>query len=62
MKTPKKVATFRLSETTIKELSDLAERQKVSQADIIAVLTHCFYMGWDDFEEWDKYFDVARLS
>jgi hypothetical protein len=61
MKTPKKTASFRLSETTIKELATLAKRYNVSQADVIAVITHCFYMGWD-MEEWDNYFEIARLG
>jgi len=60
MKTLKKAASFRLSETTIKELSALAKRYNVTQADIIAVLTHCFYAGID-IEEWDSYFEVVCL-
>jgi hypothetical protein len=61
VKTSKKTASFRLSETTVKELSGLAKRYGVSQADIITVLTHCFSMGWD-IDEWDNYFDIVRLS
>jgi len=61
MKSPKKPASFRLSETTIKEISALAKTHSVSQADVIAVLVHCFYAGLD-FEDWDTYFDIVRLG
>ena len=57
----KKPVTFRLSDTTQKELAELAKRHGVSQADVISVLVHCIYMGWD-VEQLDDYFDIARLS
>jgi len=61
MKKPKKSVTLRLSETTVKELSRLAESQKLSQADVISVLVHCAYHNLD-WEELDRYFDVVRLG
>ena len=61
MKSPKKAMSFRLSETTIKEISAIAKKQSVSQADVVAVLVHCFYAGLDA-EEWDTYFDIVRLG
>ena len=61
MKSPKKAATFRLSETTINELADLAKRHGVSQADVIAVLVHCLYVG-GDMDSIDEWFDVAKLG
>jgi hypothetical protein len=61
MKSPKKPITFRLSETTLRELTDIAKRQGVSQADVITVLVHLFSIGGDtdDAEEW---FNIARMS
>ena len=61
MKKPKKPVTFRLSETTLQELSKFAEIQKLSQADVISVLVHCAYQGLD-WEELDRYLDIARLG
>jgi len=61
MKTPKKAVSLRLSETTIKELSEIARRQNISQADVIAVLVHYFYIG-GDLDNLDEWFDIARLG
>ena len=61
MKTAKKAVTFRLSDTTIKELESLGKRHGVSQADVISVLVHVISMGWD-IELLDDYFDIARLG
>ena len=38
--TKKKAATFRLSENTLKDLEKLAEKHKISQADVITVLAN----------------------
>ena len=61
MKKPKKAVSFRLSETTIRELETLATRFKVSKADVIAVLVHfaCIGGDYDDIDEW---FDIASLA
>ena len=61
MKIPKKVASFRLSETTIKELAILAKKFKVGQADVIAVLVHFACVG-GDFDNLDEWFDIASLA
>jgi len=61
MKTPKKAVSLRLSETTIKELADIAKRHNVSQADVVAVLVHCFYTG-GDMDSIDEWFDIARIG
>jgi hypothetical protein len=60
MKTAKKPMTFRLTETTRNELAGLAKRQRVSQADVIAILVHAVCVGWE-FEDLDEYFEAARL-
>ncbi len=57
----KKPVTFRLSDVTIKELADLAKRNQVSQAEVIAVIVHLIYTG-EDIDTLDNWFDVARLS
>ena len=63
MGTVKKAIGFRLSETTIKELTSIAANKKVSQADVIAVLVHCYYLNDDiDSETIDQWFDIARIS
>lgn len=59
--TPKKSVGFRLSDTTIKELTELAKRQNVSQADVITVLVHLYYTS-GDIENIDDWFDIARMS
>jgi len=61
MKAPKKQVNFRLSESTIRELTEVAKRQKVSQADVIAVLVHLYYAN-GDIENIDDWFDIARMS
>ena len=62
MKPPKKPIAFRLSESTIKELSELAKRQGVSQADVVAVLVHLYYIGGDFQDDLDEWFNIARMS
>ena len=61
MKAPKKSVTFRLSETTRKELENLAKKHQVSQADVIAILIHAHTVGWE-LDDLDNYFDAARLG
>ena len=63
MGTPKKTTSLRLSETTITELNNLANRFKVSQADVVAVLVHCFYTSDElDAEKIEEWFDIVKLS
>ena len=59
----KRTASFRLSETTHKELESLAKRHSISQADVIAVLVHCAH-SYGDLEEerLDEWFEIAKLS
>ena len=61
MKAPKKPVTFRLSDTTRKELENLAKRYQVSQADVIAIVIHAHTVGWE-LDDIDDYFDAARLG
>ena len=61
MKKPKKQVALRLSEETYKELTDIAKRQGVSQADVITVLVHLFYTG-TDFDNADEWFNIAKMS
>lgn len=59
----KKSVTFRLSETTIKELESLAKREKISQADVLAVIVHCVYAFGDvEDERLAEWFEIARIS
>jgi len=60
-KKAKKMVSFRLSETTIKALEDIAKREKLTQADVIAVLVYCF-KEHGNTDSIDEYFDVARLG
>lgn len=57
----KKQVSFRLSETTVKELAEISKRQNVSQADVITVLAHLYYTS-GDIENIDDWFDIARMS
>jgi len=64
MKESKKSVSFRLSDTTVKELADLAMRYKVSQAQVITVLVHQFYANGDmgDGDSIDEWFNVVRMA
>ena len=44
----KKAITIKLKESSINQIKQLAAKHHVSQSDLIAVLVHCFYMGWDE--------------
>ena len=59
----KRTASFRLSQTTLKELEALAKRYGISQADVIAVIVHCVY-AFGDIEEdrLNEWFEIAKLS
>ena len=48
MKTTKKAVSFRLSESTMKDLENLARRYSVSQADVITVLVNAVSRYDDD--------------
>jgi hypothetical protein len=59
----KKAATFRLSIETIKQINTLAERNKVSQADVISVLVHCATKSdCIDEDALCEMFDIIRLG
>ncbi len=60
MKTPKKLVSMRLSESTIKELSYLSTSNHLSQAAIVEMLVHLFYDG--DFDKIDEWMEIARRS
>ena len=61
MRTSKKQVTYRLPDTTIKQLAELAERYQVSQSVVISVVIHAAYNGLNP-NELDKHFEIARLS
>ena len=59
----KRTASFRLSQTTLKELESLAKRNGISQADVIAVVVHCVYAYGDvDADRLSDWFEIAKLS
>ena len=55
----KKQIGLRVSVDTVKELESLANKYKVSQADVVAVLVRCAYMGEFEGDIIDKLFDIA---
>ena len=61
MKESKKPVSFKLSETTIKELKIISDNEKVSQADVISILVHLYNITGEakNVKEW---FEIARLS
>ena len=61
MKPSKKLVSMRLSEETIRELTELSKRQRVSQSDIVAVLVHLYYTS-GDIDSVEDWFDIARIS
>lgn len=54
----KTAKSFRLSSSTIKELESLAKRHGISQTDVITILIHCNYMGFDE-DATNDWFDMA---
>ena len=61
MREPKKAISVRLNETTIRELNNLCNTKKLTQAAVIAVLIHAAYDSWET-EEIENAFEVARIS
>jgi len=59
MKAPKKTVGLRLSESTTKELADLAKRHGVSQADVVAILVHWQATDGEDTDKIGEAFDMA---
>ena len=57
----KKQFNVRLSDETIKEISAIAKQKKVSPADVITILVHCYNNGIEG-ESIDDYFDLASKS
>jgi len=56
----KKSVSLRLSEATIRELSSLAKKFHVSQAEVVAVLIRCVYNNGSIDEDYlDELFDVV---
>jgi len=52
--------SFRLTVSTEKQLKSISEKYKISQAEVIMVLVHCFYMGLKNpREDAEKYFKNA---
>ena len=56
----KKQVNFRLKDSVIKELQSIAQRRRVSQADIVAILIHWFYTDGDDVEKLEEAFNTAE--
>jgi len=61
MKPIKKPVSYRLSEATIRELADIAKRNKVSQSDIITILIHWLYTDGEDTWKIQEALDTAAL-
>jgi predicted DNA-binding protein len=60
----KKTVGLRLSEDTIKELESLAKREGVSQADVVTILAHAYYVGGDemDSEKLEEWFRIVKMT
>jgi predicted DNA-binding protein len=60
----KKTVGLRLSEDTIKELESLAKREGVSQADVVTILVHAYYVGGDemDIEKLEEWFRIVKMT
>jgi len=64
MATAKKSIGLRLSEATIKELEYIAKREEVSQADVVTVLVHAYYVGGEELEaeKLEEWFTIAKMT
>jgi hypothetical protein len=58
--TAKKQVNFRLKDSVIKELQSIAQRQRVSQADVVAILIHWFYTDGNDVDKLEEAFNTAE--
>jgi len=56
----KKQVNFRLKDSVIKELQSIAQRHRVSQSDIVAILIHWFYTDGDDVEKLGEALNTAE--
>jgi hypothetical protein len=56
----KKQVNFRLKDSVIKELQSIAQRRRISQADIVAVLIHWFYTDGDDVDKLEDALNTAQ--
>lgn len=55
----KKAVTLRLSAETIKDLTAVAKRNGVSQAQVVSLLVHAHTVG-ADADELEAWFEVAK--
>jgi len=60
----KKAVGLRLSDETIKELEAIARREGVSQADVVAILTHAYYIGGEemDADKLEEWFRIVKMT
>ena len=60
----KKAVGLRLSDDTIKELEAIAKREGVSQADVVTILTHAYYVGGEemDSEKLEEWFRIVKMT
>ena len=56
----KRQVNFRLKDSVIKELQSTAQRHRVSQADIVAILVHWFYTDGSDVDKLEEAFNTAE--
>ena len=61
MKVVKKPVNMRLSEETIKEISEIASAYCIDKNDVISVLVHLFRMG-ESNETAKEWFNIARRT
>ena len=59
MKKQKKSVSFRLSEDTIRKLTNLANSHKISQSDVVAILVH-FASSGGDADDLEQMFEIAQ--
>jgi hypothetical protein len=60
-KEAKKTVAVRLSEATIRELTQLTKRHNLSQASVLSVLIHFASVG-EDMEQLDQWLEIAKLG
>ena len=61
-KKAKKLVSMRLSEDTIKELTSIAKQEKISQADVIAVLVHLYHVGEWEADRVYEWLEIVRRA
>ena len=58
----KKQVSFRLAESIIKEMDDIAKKHQVNRTDVINVLVHAYNVGVNEENQLAEWFELARVS